>query len=104
MLDHHNDFPVVFCTPDKDPPGRPDWNPTVSFYCPLCKYRHEHGNPFRRTEPGQVVGSRVSHCHTMGRGPRLSGEYVLVIGEEQWRPVRRRSKKDPQRRKIRSRG
>jgi hypothetical protein len=94
MLEPRNDsLPTVYCTPDKDPPGRRDWNPTVSFYCPFCKYRHQHGNPGRYTEPGQVVGTRVSHCHTQRPGPRLTGEYLLVIGEEEWRPVRRRKQR-----------
>jgi hypothetical protein len=83
--------PTVYCTPDKDPPGRRHWNPTVSFYCPLCRRRHEHGNPGRRTEPGTVVGTRASHCDS--DGPRL-GTYELVIGEEQWRPARRRKQRE----------
>lgn len=80
-------FPTVYCTPDRDPPGRPHWNPTVSFYCPLCKHRHTHGNPFRRTQPGERVGTRTAHCDSAG--PRL-GAYELVLGEETWRPTRKR--------------
>jgi hypothetical protein len=79
---------TVFCTVDERPPGRPQWNDTVSFYCGFCKRRHVHGLARRRTEPDSVVGTRVSHCDS--NGPRL-GEYLLVIGPEQWHPpVRRR--------------
>jgi hypothetical protein len=68
---------VVHCTPDKDD------GLTVSFYCPHCQYRHTHGNPFCRTQPGEAVGTRTAHCHTMRAGPRFS-RYQLVIGDEKW--------------------
>jgi hypothetical protein len=83
-------LPTVYCAADKDPPGRPGWNPTVSFWCPLCKHRHTHGNPFKRTQPGERVGTRAAHCDS--DGPRL-GAYELVIGKERWRPARRRKQR-----------
>jgi hypothetical protein len=84
---HPSGFPIVRCTLD---PVRPGQNWTVSFACPYCKqgrgkrgrpWRHTHGNPFHRTEPGQEVGQRASHC--FAEGERF-GSYVLVLGPERF--------------------
>jgi hypothetical protein len=80
-------FPIVYCTPDARPPGRREWNATVSFYCKYCRVRHRHGLAGRSSQSGQVVGVRSAHCDSP-QDERYS-EYLLVIGEEQYRPVKR---------------
>jgi len=69
--------PVIHCTLDAS--GR-----TASFYCPHCRTRHVHGNSQRVTVPGSNLGGRAAHCHST----EGFSQYELVLGPEQFTPVR----------------
>jgi hypothetical protein len=85
-MDHRNDFPVVYCTPDKMRRGDTR-APTVSYLC-SCGQRHEHGNPARYDKPGQEIGTFGSHCDSggdirlvIGPDPKSPGTHVAVSVE-----------------------
>jgi hypothetical protein len=81
-MDTKNDPPIVYCRVDK-------CGYTVSFYCPSCRDRHEHGHPSAWLEdPGYVVGHRTADCWSED-SPYRDGGYTVVIGEEKFSPGRR---------------